>query len=191
MALPTPVDSLTSYYLKIQSLTPITEAASPPFPILTPPTFQIPVFSIAIFLGVLIVGSFALLLTKSHQINKMLILLAIALVTSVLPLGLRSLSQQTTYLSQANVPFPPKNVIVSQVSATSFLITWQTDKPETGALRLYPSRILTEGSGDRAQNHLLLVDQLKPGTEYTFIILSGTQWFDHQGQPIPVKTPLQ
>jgi hypothetical protein len=189
-------NSLADYYLKIQALTPVGEVDSTTSVSASSNSFQIPTLSIVIFLAVLVLGAFALLLTKSHQINKMLVLLVMAFVLSSVPLTLNSLSIPTGLESQASPQSVPKNVTVSSVSPSGFILTWETDQPESGAIRLSldskfesGSQTLVEAEGKLTTSHQLTITSLKPRTLYYFQLLSGSMWYEDQDKPLEVKTP--
>jgi hypothetical protein len=190
-----PSNSLTDYYLKIQALTPITSTDSQTVTAGVVNNFQIPTLSVVIFLAVLIVGAFALLLTKSHQLNKMFFLLTLAFILSAVPLTIQSTATRLDYQSQAGPILAPKNIVVKEVTSSRMIITWVTDKPETGAIRLGPTsslgsdaKIYSEDQTELFTNHQLEITSLQPRTRYYFILLSGSQWFNDQGKPIEVKT---
>jgi hypothetical protein len=189
--------SLTDYYLRIQSLTPVdtTQAApvSPPPDNLLP--FQIPVLSVVIFLTVLVLGSFGLLLTKSREINKMFLLLAFAFITSMVPLGLNSLNQQTQLQSQASPVHTPKNVTVTAVTRSSFIISWETDSAQPTILRYHTkpdfdalTQVIQQDQQTPTTSHTVILNRLQARTNYYLQILSGSDWYQDRSGPIQVKT---
>jgi len=187
--------TISDYYLKIQALTPVeTDVAAKTTP-LTQTAFTIPTLSVIIFLAIMIVGAFALLVTKSNQINKMLSLIVIAFVLSALHIGLKSGSSPVEYRPHASASDVPRNLTISKVTAKSFTVTWQTDSPESGAIRLSPyvdfsqlSQIFTQETDEPTQTHQLVISGLKPKTLYYFNVLSGANWYNDQGAPLKVVT---
>lgn len=194
MASSVAAQSVTDYYLTIQALTPVQESGNSPSVVSSPNAWQIPTLSVLVFLGVLIIGAFGLLLTKSHQLNKMMVLITLAFVLSAVPLGLRSLNQNTHYQSQAGVPLPPTQVVITQPSTNAFTVSWHTDKPDLGALRVSPDPqfsqawVVNEPGTIPGTEHLVTLNHLQPKTTYYLHILSGSSWYDNHGQPIVVTT---
>jgi len=188
-------ETMQDYYLKIQALTPAGDQNVSQAGQAAGSALQIPALSIVIFLTVLVIGAFTLLVTKSHQINKMLVLLAMAFIVSAVPIAMRSLAEPVSYRPLAGPQAVPKNVVINKVSSTGFNISWETDRPESGTIRLGPTsslltdaRVFSEAEGQTSTSHLIEITGLKPFTSYYLVILSGSQWFNNQGQPIKVQT---
>jgi hypothetical protein len=189
---------ISQYYLKIQALTPAsssqstTTAASPINP---PKQTDYLSLSMYIFFGMLLVGIFGLLLTKTKNINKMIAVLIISLVTSAIPLAMNLSQQPADISSQAGPELIPKNVIIDQVNKTGFNIYWYTDKIQVGVVKLSLSpdmktspQIISEPNTQAASQHQLTIDQLQPDTTYYLQVLSGSDWYDYQGQAIKITT---
>lgn len=153
--------------------------------------------SIIIFLVLVALGLITLSVTKIRDVNKVLTVLFMALITSAIPFGTRLAQEQTSLQSKASPINTPKNIVVSAVTATSFTLTWETDAAAIGTIRLRqthdPSplqKILTETNHATNYTHALTVSDLNPNTDYYFEILSGSEWYNLNGEPIKVHTKV-
>jgi hypothetical protein len=136
-----PPNTLAAHYLQVQALTPENPAAiaetteiSQNFIAQTLAGGGLPL-SIAIFFILLTIGIMALLITRVHDINKILTVMFLALVTSTIPYGTQLVTEQATIQTKASLTEIPKQVVVSDVTATGFTVTWRTDDPNLGAIR--------------------------------------------------------
>lgn len=195
MSTPVPPPTATDYYLQIQALTPVNETSSSAAIQTSDLPIQLPFLTVVIFLTVLVIGAFALLITKSHQLNKMLVLLVLALTTSAIPMALQLVSAPASYQSQANVALTPRLVTVTAVTQYSFTISWTTDKPDIGSVRLvqlgapaFSGLVVSEPTQVPSKQHALSPTNLVPGATYQVSILSGPQWYDNGGIPIIIHT---
>lgn len=187
--------SVTDYYLTIQALTPVDPANFDQSTMITStPPWQIPTLSVLIFLGVLLLGAFGLLLTKSHQLNKMFMLITLAFILSAVPLGLKTLDQPAQYRSLADVPSPPTQVTVSQPTRSALTLNWHSARPDLGAIRLAGDSqlahawVVNEPVSTPLTDHSVTISNLQPKTTYYLLVLSGSDWYGNQGQPIQVTT---
>lgn len=151
--------------------------------------------SVFIFSAVLLVGMVILLVTRTNNLNKTLIVISIAFLTSIIPLGLRSLNRETQVTSQAASVNTPHSLIIDQVTQDGFNLSWQTDTPSVGTIRLKArdeppalKRILTEDSNIEIKTHFIGILGLMPGTVYEFEILSGDTWYGKGASSYTVTT---
>jgi hypothetical protein len=190
-------DNIADYYLQVAALTPQTEVA--PVPVKTTPGQGGMIFA-AMQSGLIFVGfAFLALLVTAFRSQKRLATVAtimmIGIITSTIPLGMQLVKEQQSVESQAAVTYQPKDMSVTQVTATSFTVSWKTDLPEIGVVRLrttkdlLPPMTMLQDPGELMQ-HSLVAANLKPNTEYYFDILSGGVWYDHDGEPLMVKTAV-
>jgi hypothetical protein len=121
--------------------------------------------------------------------------LAVSFVTSAIPLALNLTQQRTAIESKANVEYTPTEVVITGVTATGFDITWHTDKPQTGAVRIALDKAMTENSRvitatdlQITTDHFISINQLEPGTNYYLEVLSGADWYNLNGEPLLIAT---
>ncbi len=188
-------ENISNYYVQVAALTPQSEVA--PIPAKVSPAQGGMIFA-AMQSGLIFVGFafLALLVTafRSHKkVATVATILMIGLITSTIPLGMQMVKEQQNVESQAAATYQPKDMTVAQVTATSFTITWKTDLPEIGVVRLrstkdlIPPMTMLQDPGE-LMNHSLVAANLQPNTHYYFDILSGGVWYDNNGEPIMVKT---
>lgn len=188
-------NNISNYYVQVAALTP--QSAVAPVPAKIAPAQSGMVFA-AMQSGLVFVGfAFLALLVTAFRSHKRLATVAtimmIGIITSTIPLGLQLVKEQQNVESQAAATYQPKDMTVSQVTATSFVISWKTDLPEIGVVRLRPTKDLVppmtmlQDPGE-LMNHSLVAANLQPNTQYYFDILSGGVWYDNNNEPIMVKT---
>ncbi len=115
-------------------------------------------------------------------------------------LGLTVLLSGNTvqFVSKATVGSEPKNVQVSNISATSFTISYETDQTAVstvaygkdtalGDVALDVRDVLT-GTPAEHRLHYVTVQNLEPGTAYYYTITSGAQVSDNNGAPYEIRT---
>jgi hypothetical protein len=193
--------AIKTHYLQVQALTPETPLTVPPSS--APTTNAITdilasgglPLSLGIFFVLLTVGIIALLVTKVQDFNKILTISFLALVTSAIPYGTKLATETTRLQSRASIVSIPKNVEVSNVTATGFDVMWQTDTPNSGALRLRSDQdkksaqtVYQEPDTDPITSHKISLTNLDPQTTYYFELLSGSVWFNQNGKPLVVAT---
>lgn len=192
-------NAVNQYYLQIQALSADQHTeTSQPQPLPDSPPSNYTLTAIYIFIGMVIIGTLGLLFTKTRQLNKLIAVLVVSLITSAIPLGLNLTKQTATITSQAGPELTPKQIIVKNVSTSGFSIDWSTDKQQTGIIRLSTSEDMTQNPKivsstlkESTSNHQVSVTGLKPGTNYFIEVLSGSEWYNHQGKPIPITTSLE
>jgi hypothetical protein len=150
----------------------------------------------------LLLGIFVFLLTSAlviQAINKVLnykrtmISLLVCLMIVSVPLLLRNTLISTFQLEASPLEDPGK-IEIRQVSKNSIQITWNTSEPRIGALRYSQSpfnqdksHVVIADNGKITREHLVLVEQLEPNTDYEAEILSGKNWYDDHGKPLQFK----
>lgn len=195
---------MASYYLRVQALTPVDGGINPAtVPVDTTGSFwgiftdPLPL-SLIIFLLLTGVGLIALVVTKTQDVNKILTLLFLALMTSAIPFGLQLAGQKTRIESKAGTTVVPRNLIIEAVTVKGFKVSWDTDSLTAGSVALRTSKeagltsqVFSEPEGTKSFHHMIEVNQVKPETDYFMEILSGSQWFNMNGDPIVVKIPAK
>lgn len=104
-----------------------------------------------------------------------------------------------SFVSKATVGATPKNVLISNVSPTSFTLSYTTDAPALGSLGYGSdpsSAAVTLDDRDKQaskptehQVHYFTVKNLSPATTYYYLIQSGDQHVDDNGKPFQISTP--
>ncbi len=199
MASPTPVADLSQYYLQLQALTPVDPASVPPPPKtdvslgdLTLPTALIPViFFVVIFFLTLIGVIFSSFKTNDYMGKSV----KLALVLAVIPLGISLVHYQTSLQSQAGPDNLPVHLILTPPDQNSLKVTWQTNSPSLGALRVSPDPSFSTGTLNFNQDSKILstvhsyeITSLKPATTYYLQIFSQGKWYQNVNGPIPFTT---
>lgn len=99
--------------------------------------------------------------------------------------------------SRASGSEQPKNIQLTNISSTSFTVTWLTDSPATGTVRLSVSALRsttafddrdTNGKLTSYQAHSVTVRSLSPNTNYSLKILSNGKSYGDNGKPLSVHT---
>lgn len=97
---------------------------------------------------------------------------------------------QTGLRSSAGSSEEPKNVKVTNLSDSSFTVTYQTDTPTTGSVNYGKSKELGNIQlEDIPKNvHSLTAEKLLPDTKYYLVIISGQNTFLNNGVPFGIST---
>jgi hypothetical protein len=116
--------------------------------------------------------------------------------------GIWLVVNRQSQFSQASGEEQPHNLILTNVSDTSFTVSWVTDKPVAGVIQsgTSPSALNQTTADDRDQTggsvrpyatHHVTIGKFHPllaATAYYFVIQSGSTTFDSHGQPYQIKT---
>jgi hypothetical protein len=105
-------------------------------------------------------------------------------------------------ITKAGPTESPKNVKISNLGSNSFTVSWTTDTPVTGYLKYSenPAKITSPAGDIRDQisgtsqgytNHYITVTGLSPEKTVYFMIGSGSQMYDDNGNPFEVRTTNQ
>ncbi len=104
------------------------------------------------------------------------------------------------YLTRATTNLSPQQVTFSNITDSSFTVSWLTSEPATGGVTLEGNQSplmddrLTRAVGgapntnQQYRTHSVTVRSLKPATLYTFTILSGNKSHTNNGRPFEVQT---
>jgi hypothetical protein len=194
-------DQINQYYLRVEALTKVSSSTNPPENPKRPTHLPFSLTSytqlaIYIFFGMIVIGALGLLITRTKQLNKMITVLILSLITSTIPLGLNLTREKIDLQSKASQESTPTQVYVFPPQVNSISIQWRTDKPQVGVVRISQSpdvttnpRLISEQSATTI--HSIAIDQLRPNTTYYLEILSGAEWYNDDGQPLEVKTPVR
>ncbi len=104
----------------------------------------------------------------------------------------------TQLRSKASVGETPGNVQISNITDTSFTVSYTTEESVIGVISYgrdsklgqagLDNRDREAGKSSPRQLHYIIITQLDPGTKYYFTILSGTMEFRNNNQPYDVTT---
>lgn len=192
MANPQLQNPFTQHYLEITALEPASTLPDLP-PAAVNPGLVV-TWPLIIFFGLFITGFLVLFFKRLHLFRSVLMVFVVAFLLSLLPLAMQSTAKPSQITSLADADITPKNVIVSSVVPTGFVIEWDTAKDTAGGIKLsrsldMQSEVFTYPDELLAPHHRLVVLNLKAGTTYYVQVLSDITWFEHQGQPIQIILP--
>ncbi|KKT50617.1 MAG: Large repetitive protein [Candidatus Collierbacteria bacterium GW2011_GWB1_44_197] len=129
-------------------------------------------------------------------------LLGVFILIAGLVAGVILVNKKTGFESKAGPSESPKNLKISNLSATTFSVSWSTDIPLTGLIKFSedPVKITTPGGDVRDQisgtsqsynNHTVNISGLSASKTYYFLVVSGSGTFDDNGKPFQVRTATQ
>lgn len=123
--------------------------------------------------------------------TKLPSIFGILFIVAGIAAGVLNIRYQKVYKSTASGDISPKNVRVTNISDSSFSVTWTTDRQTTGFVEYKKAGETNKVETDRIQDdftHFVDVKNLNPSTQYSFSIGSNDQTFDNNGAPWQVKT---
>lgn len=129
---------------------------------------------------------------KQGLLNKKIpTLFALVLLIGGIGLSIFFLNNTTSFVGQASVQEEPKNIRISNITDTSFDVTYTTDGNVIGAISYGTSKtslpdIATNEKSTKT--HQINVQNLTPNTTYYFTITSGTNEYSDSGNPYTVTT---
>ncbi|HWY79980.1 MAG TPA: Ig-like domain-containing protein [Candidatus Sulfotelmatobacter sp.] len=102
------------------------------------------------------------------------------------------------FVSKATVGSDPKGIQISNISDTTFTISYTTDAPAIGTISYgtdpsTPSIMLDDRDQQTSktlehQVHIITIKHLIPSTKYYYVIDSGTQKAENNGKPFEITT---
>ncbi|HSX09246.1 MAG TPA: Ig-like domain-containing protein [Candidatus Saccharimonadales bacterium] len=105
------------------------------------------------------------------------------------------------FVSRATIGSDPKNIQISNLTDSSFTISYTTDASSVGTISYgldsstpniaLDVRDQQVGSANSYQVHFITVNNLAPGTKYYYVIDSGSQKLENNGAPFEVTTDDQ
>jgi LPXTG-motif cell wall-anchored protein len=105
------------------------------------------------------------------------------------------------FVTKATVGSDPKNIQISNLTATSFTISYTTDEPATGSISYgIDSTLAGVALDDRDQQasgaaehqvHFITVKNLIPSTKYYYAIITGSQKAENGSNPFEITTAAQ
>ena len=174
------ISSVNQYYLQVQALTPVetTDSTSTAEEVNLFQTYR-PMILGSVFIGSTILLVLSRNVWKAYGFTRTLGMLVMVFAVSA---GLLSTNRSVDLRSNAGPNEVPKNVIVDQVTADSFILTWTTVANTEAVVKIAnqqkPEVTLTfVSSSDNGNDHLVKVTNLDSSTAYSFQILSGGDWY--------------
>jgi len=152
------------------------------------PDFVLVLFGIFIFLlsGAIIIQA----VNKVLDYKRTIMTLIVCLMVISVPLLMRN-ALYSTFQLRAGPQEAPRNIELKQNSPSSIKVSWETQEPRTGAVRvgkaplnLDQSRVTIGDQGKLTKLHSLEIDRLEAGFEYEAELLSGKTWYDDNGKPL-------
>ncbi|MBI5018985.1 fibronectin type III domain-containing protein [Candidatus Gottesmanbacteria bacterium] len=133
------------------------------------------------------------------QQRKIPTIVGLLLVVAAVMIFRYAFDRVTPLLTRASVSHAPKNMTVTNITDTSFTVTWITDKPVSGSVKLDGAGMFFDeryaDATTKAQTasaeyttHSVPVRNLKPDTAYKFTILSNGAPANSGGKPYETKT---
>jgi len=119
-------------------------------------------------------------------------LIAILILTLGLSFSIVLIQQKQFFLPSAKSQNTPKDVKISNITDSSFTITWLTQDKADGFVIWGKSKSLGQTTNEvtkaKGYTHSATITNLEPGTTYYFKINSGGDLYDNDGSPWETKT---
>lgn len=116
-------------------------------------------------------------------------------------IGVVFIDQDTGFLPRATPEFLPRSVKITNITSNGFTISWLTQEPATGIVKLGNTTSLDitieddrdqlSGQTGSFRTHYVTIKGLLPNTKYYFKIESQGTIYDAQGQPFSISTAPQ
>lgn len=110
-------------------------------------------------------------------------------------------SNTVLFVTKATVGSVPKEIQITNITASSVTIAYLTDENATGAISYGPTDLMGEialdendeatGKPNEVRTHFITLKDLQPNTKYYFEIASGTQVATNNGSPYEVTTAAE
>lgn len=145
------------------------------------------VITAVLFLAVLVLWS----IRKAKSTKLMVATLVLVLFAASIPSVLKYVQTGSRQQTNATLSPIPRNIVIAQASASSVSVSWTTEKVSIGAVRfaatplsLYTTTIVVADGGKLVSTHNAILNKLQNGKTYGVEILSGTEWFNTNGDPV-------
>ncbi|MCL5411677.1 MAG: fibronectin type III domain-containing protein [Patescibacteria group bacterium] len=136
--------------------------------------------------------------TSSHQVNNRsklpLVVIALLSVSLISSLALSKINPQVLLFAGASPD--PRDVRVTDITASTFTVSWRTEEKTTGYLKygLNPDNLTFTGEENnqnlQTNQHEIRLNSLQPNTQYYYHIVSnGKEYLGWEGNLFyPIKT---
>jgi hypothetical protein len=125
--------------------------------------------------------------------NKIPTIIGVFVLLIGVAVGVVLIQQDTVFRLGASPDITPNDVAETNVTATSFSVSWHTDKQTVGYVNWGDSKglgkIAREETIEPAHTHQVDISNLAPGGSYYFKIISEGKEFDNANEPWAVETP--
>ncbi|MBM3208795.1 fibronectin type III domain-containing protein [Candidatus Shapirobacteria bacterium] len=114
-----------------------------------------------------------------------------------LVMGLFLVNRAQVFLLRASPGISPREVKITNVNDSSFVVSWLSEEETIGFVRLdkggqeiifADDRDQLKGQTQKYETHYVTIKDLSPADKYTFKIGSGGKIFDNQGKPYEITT---
>jgi hypothetical protein len=140
------------------------------------------------------IGYITLTLNRFQQARVYMGVIALVLFVGVIALTTSQVQSPTSSAINASSDIVPQNVTFHQVNKETLTVTWHTDKPVIGGIK-----VSTDATQDLhhaslfdqtpTTEHLHRIPAIAPGQTYYFTVLSNNQWFQFDGKPLQYTIP--
>lgn len=120
-------------------------------------------------------------------------IIAILIITTGISIATFLSQQKNIFSPSAKSQNSPKDVKISNITESSFTVTWTTKERASGSIKWDESKssqkkIEIEETKTNGYTHSVTIRNLKPSTPYYFKIVSGESVYDNNSQPWEVTT---
>ena len=123
-------------------------------------------------------------------------LLALVLLTIGMIGATFLVEKGTTFFTQAHQDISPQTVVISNISDSSFSVSWTTDTKTYGVVNFYAGNQTKQTAFDdrekdsigKYETHHVTLRGLQPTTTYFFSIRSNSTLFENKGNPYQTQT---
>ncbi|MBU2577803.1 fibronectin type III domain-containing protein [Patescibacteria group bacterium] len=112
--------------------------------------------------------------------------------------GIFAINRVQNLFTKASPENTPLQVKITNITHSSFVISWITAGESLGSVTIGETREVGEIKGDiretnqenhsKSKVHFVMTDNLKPQTKYYFKIISGGKTYDNSGKPYEITT---
>lgn len=126
--------------------------------------------------------------------NNLPTILGILFLLAAVAAGTLLVQYNQEYRTKASGDTSPKNVRISNITDSSFSVSWTTDKKTAGFIKYAEKNAIKKVKEDEikedSETHFVKIDQLKQETTYQFSIVSDSTEYDNGGGQWQTATAL-
>jgi len=124
--------------------------------------------------------------------SKIPTIIGVLILVVGIAVGVFFLQQRQLFRLSANPDLTPKGVKITNITSSSFTVSWTTDKPTTGFVKWGPTNQIKntspESSSSPGNTHSINVTGLNPSSTYQFEIHSNKNRYDNDNIPWQIQT---
>jgi hypothetical protein len=124
--------------------------------------------------------------------------MVLALCLAGIPFVVSAIKQGVVTQYQAGSSEYPRRVKVMPKPPDSVIVSWDTDIPTVGAVRLGQSPLIMEtamvfiaDNGQKIAKHTVVAENIRSGSVVELEIFSGTRWYNDGGKPLRFSAALK